>query len=399
MLSPCLRALLALSLVLAAACEGRFEPGSDEARPPASEPESPLPGPGNPGDPSGSDAGSPDAGLPALPEPGGTPAVQRSGRFDSRADVLGPTFEWPGATLTARFRGTSVSARLKPSPGSTGQYSVYLDGEPTAVLKPAADKDAVHVLAERLPDAAHTVTLVYRNEPLLGRRQQFLGFTFPGGELLAPPPLPTRRIEIIGDSITCGYGSLGVAPCTMSADNSSVEVTYGWLAAKALGAEPHIQCWSGIGVYRNNGGSLEETMPQKHPRTLPRETALSAWDFSTWTPQVVVVNLGTNDFSGGAPSEPLFRQAYVNFLRDLREHYPAAELFVGFGPMQTGATLRQYLENVIEAARTGGDSKVTFVDLATPRAEINGCAGHPGRASQQTMATKLEAAIRAKLGW
>lgn len=29
-----------------------------------------------------------------------------------------------------------------------------------------------------------------------------------GGRFLPPPALPARRIEVIGDSITCGYGNV-----------------------------------------------------------------------------------------------------------------------------------------------------------------------------------------------
>jgi hypothetical protein len=45
---------------------------------------------------------------------------------------------------------------------------------------------------------------------------QFFGLDFGGGTLL-PMPAPAHKIEVIGDSITCGYGNEGATESRVSA--------------------------------------------------------------------------------------------------------------------------------------------------------------------------------------
>src|SRR5207302_10262863 len=113
-----------------------------------------------------------------------------------------------------------------------------------------------------------TVTVFRDTESLLGEAQ-FLGFDFgAGGALLAPPP-SARRIEIVGDSISSGYGDEGRdGTCKYTAPTQNAYVTYGALAAREPGAAPTIIAYSAIGVFCNNDGGRAGTMPARYPRTL-----------------------------------------------------------------------------------------------------------------------------------
>jgi hypothetical protein len=80
-----------------------------------------------------------------------------------------------------------------------------------------------------------------------------------------------RRIEIVGDSITCGYGNEGTDPCNFSAETENHYLTYGALAARMFGAELSTVAWSGKGVVNNFDNDVFEPLPQIYDRLLATE--------------------------------------------------------------------------------------------------------------------------------
>ena len=81
----------------------------------------------------------------------------------------------------------------------------------------------------------------------------FKGFTVTNGALVPTPPPFTRKLEFIGDSITCGFGNEGPGPnCPFTADTENESLAYGTLTAQALNAEHHTIAWSGIGMVRHS---------------------------------------------------------------------------------------------------------------------------------------------------
>ena len=124
------------------------------------------------------------------------------------------------------------------------------------------------------------------------------------GQLLAPPSV-TRRIEVLGDSITCGYGDEGTdQSCNFSPETENHYLTYESIVARKLGAELSTIAWSGKGVIYNYGDDTNEPLPTLYGRTIPTEDG--DWTFA-WQPDVVLINLGTNDVStDNDPTEAQF---------------------------------------------------------------------------------------------
>ena len=147
----------------------------------------------------------------------------------------------------------------------------------------------------------------------------FRGFDFgSGGALLAPPPAPDRRLEVIGDSISAGYGVEGADQyCSFTAATENHEKTYEAVAANKVGADLVTVAWSGIGMLRDYSGDTSNNMPARYDLTLPL-SAGSSWDFSRYVPGAVVINLGTNDFAQGDPGQA-FVTAYAGFVQHLRD--------------------------------------------------------------------------------
>lgn len=270
---------------------------------------------------------------------GTNPEIKFVGRFDMR-DPQKIRFDWSGNEIVARFEGSSVRAYLTAYKQDV-QFIAQVDDLPPVKklieAVPAANSNEPapqeFVIAEGLGPGPHQVIL-HRNTEAQSGPSAFLRFDFGGGRLL-PPPQRARRIEMIGDSITCGYGNEGQnATCPYSVtvrrdekgDPVNVPVTenqwlaYGSLVGRQLDADVTTVCWSGKGVYFNyrvlkDDPTRDATIPQLwSERTIggvdigePPEQEVEGqglvlkgppWDFTKEPEyQAVVINLGTNDFT------------------------------------------------------------------------------------------------------
>lgn len=329
----------------------------------------------------------------------GAPAVRFVGRFDrsDRSDPEHPRFAWSGSGMIARFRGTSVGVRL----GGGQQYTALIDGMLQPKLIPAAG-GALSPIASGLPAGEHTVEVYRRTEANQGE-SQFLGFDFGGGALLAPPAAPARRIEMVGDSITCAYGVEGAdMNCHYTPDTQNQYLAYGSIAARNVGADVITLAWSGKGVVCNHGDAASagaDPFPVYYDRVLP-ERASSVWNFS-WQPDVVVINLGTNDFSTTVDPTPMqFGDAYRTFLQHIRSKYPPALILCTVAPLLNGTALTRARAAIDAAVSATGDAKIKSftMDPADP-ADGFGCDYHPSIKTHQKMAAALTATLKTELGW
>lgn len=318
--------------------------------------------------------------------------VHRIGRFDAM-----DRFQWPGTEVRTRFAGTEISIELSET--GPNYFEVTLDG---AKLTPLHTQSGRHTypLASGLADGEHDLRVARRTEGFFGVTT-FHGFP---SATLVETPRPARFIELIGDSITCGYGVLGTAAtCDFSADTEAETLAWATLAADALDAAHASIAYSGLGMYRNNGGDMTNTIPMRYDRALV-ESATPAWDWS-YTPDVIVINLGTNDFAQGDPGMP-YVTAYVAFVEMLVTRFPSAKILMATSPMlgdgfpagQMHRTkARAYLDM---AAAMIADPDVSVVEIAEQRASDGyGCDYHPNVTTQQIMATAITADIRRVTGW
>lgn len=321
--------------------------------------------------------------------------VRFVGRVDGREPTR-PRFTWSGTGFLARFSGTGL--RVKWSNDEPIVFQVVVDdGEPRAIT--VSQGEATTALAVGLAAGEHTLLLHRETEGQYGTTE-LSEVQVVDGELLEPPGLPDRVIEIVGDSITCGYGNLGPDQnCPFSFETESHFVSYGAVTARQLGAELSTIAISGHGIIRNYDGGTSDLLPISYERTLTMDSSTS-WDFVR-EPDVVVVNLGTNDFAKGDPGLA-FEDEYFRFLADLRDRHPRAYLLVTLGPMLNGASLNQaraYLQNALESMTSMGDDNVGFLEYATQGTGELGCDWHPNTKKHASMAEALAGELQEKLGW
>jgi lysophospholipase L1-like esterase len=322
--------------------------------------------------------------------------VRFVGRYDGCvANVV--RFAWSGSGFVARFDGTGLGVQLR---GPTNYFTVLVDGALQPTLITVNNADQTYPLAIGLAAGEHVVELYRRTEASSGATS-VVAVTVESGQLLAPPAAPARLIEVVGDSISCGYGNEGTAPCGFTQDTENHYLSYGALLARSLGAELSTVAWSGKGVVVNFGGGGNELIPLVYERVVPTEKR-SLWNFVPQA-QLVVVNLGTNDFSANTdPTEAAFVAGYTALLANVRSKYPAAYILCTNGPMLSGTDLtakaRPYIAEAVAARRAAGDLNVEAYEMTTPN-PTPGCDSHPSLLTHQAMATELEAKVRPVLGW
>lgn len=318
------------------------------------------------------------------------------GRIDTR-DAAGPRFGWSGTEIRARFSGPGLSLVLQDT--AVSHYDVSVDGGAPVLLIVTGGPQPYEV-ATGLGPGEHDVVVTKRTETITGVTQLF-GFV---GKLVLSSAPSGRRIEIVGDSITCGYGVLGPnETCHFSASTESEPLAWGAIAAKQLAALHTVVAVSGLGVLRNYGGDTTETMPERYDRALAND-ASSLWDHHAFEPDVIVVSLGTNDFAGGKGDPGAdFEVAYTSFLATVRAKHPHARIVAATSPMLSDSNrtrLHAYLAGAIATRQAAGDTGVSFVDIdEQSEADGYGCDYHPSGATQRKMAAKLVAHVKPLMGW
>jgi lysophospholipase L1-like esterase len=324
-------------------------------------------------------------------------------------------FAWQGAGLVATVKGGSIAVKLRsePSPNNSSTtvfFQPVVDGQPGTRFAVPSGADQTVILASGLTDAEHSVELYRETEGTYGK-STFLGFA--SGSVIGAPSASGRYIEVVGDSISAGYGNLGSEPhpnwtanpaCHWTAENSSWYATYAAVAGRALNAEVSTVARSGWGMYRDRDGSLANVLSSVYEHALGTDDAV-AW---TYAPKasLVVINLGTNDWNNGDPGVS-YETAYVSFISTVRRHYPDAWIFLTIGSMLGDPALGQvktHLANVVAqmTASTNDTKLVTFdmgtQDLGSDGSVPTGCDWHPNAADHLRMAGILQAQISSKLG-
>jgi lysophospholipase L1-like esterase len=322
--------------------------------------------------------------------------IQTPSRWIGVVDQQNHAFGWPGSGFSLAFYGTSLEVTLKDG----GQNSVIVADGKTAVrlnLKPGTH---VYELAAHLPPGPHTFNVMRRTEGLFGDTDLISART--DGTFMTAAE-PERRLLIIGDSISAGYGLEGAdAHCQFSADTENHSLTYGAIAGRDNQAEVTTLAISGIGVSRNNNGQTAPTMPQRMQQPTPNRDQIAQEPLRAPPAyQAIVINLGTNDFaSGNRPAG--FLGDYTALLQKLRQVQPTARIYAALGPMLADADFHaaeQAIQQAVALRQADGDSALRYLRLRNDKTGGTGCDNHPNRAAHAALADILNQALKHDLGW
>ena len=325
-----------------------------------------------------------------------------------------PTWNFPGVQIIAAFEGTSLRMMAKPK---SGYFMTQIDQAEPFKVAFRGERDSVVTLATALPDGRHTVRLMYLIEGY-EFYPEFWGFVLDKGRgLVDAPALPTRKIEFIGNSITCGYGNEGTSKFQgFEYETENHYYSYAAITARALEAQHWVVARSGIGAYRNyNGpktGNPESNMLVQYeyigyawkPELRQEATFLKEkWDFNRYQPDLICINLGTNDLSTPNYDASLLKQNYKKLLKMVRQHNPKAKIVFLTGSMLYNEELKlqkQLLDEVTAEAQQAGDKEVYRFDMNHIDGEaFYGNDWHPNIYQDEKMAGELTPYLRKLMNW
>ena len=208
-------------------------------------------------------------------------------------------------------------------------------------------------------------------------------------------------IEFIGNSITCGAAAdPSEVPCGTGEyqDQHNAYYAYGPRVARGLGTNFILSSVSGIGVYRN-WNSVAPAMPQVYEKANFQDSNNELWNFKLFTPAIVSIALGTNDFSNGDGvkkrlpfDSATFVISYINFIGLVKSKYPNAQIALLSSPMINGNN-RILLQNCLIAVK----QKIDILNPADKQVALyffepmqaHGCGGHPNVADHEILANQL----------
>lgn len=328
---------------------------------------------------------------------------------DSRIEYTGRTmtdgdnviYDWSGVYFRVKFNGPYLA--MKCSDSKNSWFNLWVDKEmsPTADKKfIVAAKDTLIVLAEGLGKGEHEIILQKRTE---GEQGRFTVHSFISeGEILQAAGRKDRHIEFIGDSYTCGYGTeSNDRNDPFLAETENCNLTYAAIASRYFNADYNLVSHSGQGIARNydNLGPGYH-MPHRYKQTF-NATKEPLWNASEapYTPDVVVIYLGTNDFSTGEqPIEINFRNNYIALLNKIKENYGADTPILCMGS-NANPYLYDYIRNAVTVS---GLKKVAFMTISNFAHDYEGDMGaswHPNYKGHVKVASCMIPYIASLTGW
>lgn len=351
--------------------------------------------------------------------------------------VLGRTTEnrepltlfWTGSGIECNVKASELWIEVEADYDCYEPWiSVVINGAYSARMMLQKGKRWICLFRNMNPQVIKNVRVLKEVQAMSGDEKhclQITGFKTDGSfEPLADYPY---KLEFIGDSITSGEGTVGAL---QEEDWISMwfgtENNYAIMTADALNADYHIISQSGWGVLTSWDNNPHGALPLYYEKVCgllngKKNEELGAqreYDFTSWQPDAVIINLGTND--SGAFNSPewvdektgcsykqrmnedgsydeedinAFKEAAVSFLEKLRRYNPNARLIWVYGML--GSPLKEAIMEAIQSYKEkADDDRVRFLELPDTTKETVGARQHPGvkahRAASEVIVNHLK---------
>ncbi len=303
---------------------------------------------------------------------------------------------WCNSGMSFAFTGSHIIITLGEMTYEDPVYiKMTIDG---TVYKFGISTGKERLMVEGLRDTEHKVLIERITEgltPIL-----FKSIAFYGKKPAVRPcrnANKNRRIEFLGDSLTCGYGVLAeptVAEFNTFEEDSTRTAPY--IVGKQLKADIRTVCLSGKGMVCNCNGDRSDHRACNFFKYDDFDGNMH--DFSTWKPHLTVINIGTNDAWGGADEEE-----YINEMRRfamfVREVYPKTKILWLCGMLCAQYYAGPLAELVKELGGAENGYYLLRFDSIETREGERGGGGHPNARAQIRFSKTLLKQIRHITGW
>lgn len=272
------------------------------------------------------------------------PQIQYCGRIDW-ADAGKPEFIFPATSMQFCFFGSKAKLTVSNRHVCWDNYvGAIVDGvQKTWKLQEEGKTELVLVDEER--ERRHKVLFFKRMDCAHEMKLESLELS-EGGYLVKPLPVPERKIEVYGDSVSAGEVSealdyVGKEDPVHNGEYSNSWYSYAWILARKLHAQLHDVAQGGIPLLRGTGWvappdypGMEDMWDKLHYH--PQLSRVENWDFSRYTPHLVLVAIGQND---NHPQDYMkedpqgararrWKETYKQFVGQIREKYPRAVILL-----------------------------------------------------------------------
>lgn len=408
-------------------------------------------------------------------EENATVTMYPDGQEDTRAYENVHWFNFSASGFEVTFKGTELKATFIAN--NSGWYDgetlninewrpvlkVFVDGkdDPSQAVETIdldSDYEKEYTLVSGLSDDYHTVKVLKTSEVINGSNA-LTGLTT-DGEFYEPPAKPVRKIEVYGDSITCGVGIMDGEDIDSNGTSFTEDgtATYAGIVARHFNAQYNVVARAGRALLRADAGNghrdASDVFPNEENLTEGTDEYKAAyaawvrdeqkdmtvyddwqaadfyttsaeekvgWDFSSYQPDVVLINLGTNDFGFlnvayymddrvvDAEEQVLvdqfiadFKARYETFVDELHGKYPNAKIVALWGMMVEGYMYEDF-EGFIQSLVEDSETPRTYLS-ALKLASMNDYAddirlNHPGKQAHEVSAAILAEHLSEILGW
>ncbi len=323
-------------------------------------------------------------------------------RWVGRVDVTTEgevRFDWSGTYADMVLVGSKLE--MVASDSGLNYFNVIVDGRQHTIVK-TEGKEPQRVVLFEGEEGKYNIRLQRRTEGFNGLTT-ICSFDAEGELVQEPARAKVRHIEFIGDSLTAGYGTdsaSGSEPYTPETQNCNL--AYGCYIARYFDADYNLVAHSGQGVVRNYGDektTSDYTMLQRYGLLFDEADNSRPYDFGKrrYTPDLVVIFLGTNDFSTQPwPSYEQYSAGYENLIGQVRAAYGEQTPILCVSSYVFEPTF-EYVWRIAQ----GGENLhfACILPEAFARPSELGASEHPNRVGQQKMAMMLIPYISTITGW
>lgn len=338
-------------------------------------------------------------------------------------------FDWEGtgclfSVMSENEGGTvTLTTNVTISSASVSRISIDINDYQAQNLLLSTGSNS-YLIAAGLPSGVSNISVQYAIEPLFNAHfseqmyVQFIGFTSGNNATFIKPSKLTRRIDVIGDSITAGsmYDKLEAVNGDLSLETGcapwaplygySQQFNWETYLCRYFRANCTTIAWSGGVLALPSDCPGHASLSSKFPFTWATdEEQIQPWDFSkTQQPDAVIIYLGTNDFSCKNMTDELFTERYVTFMLNITKYYASSpptdtgksiHFFCTVGVMSPTRPVAAVQAAIAQATAAG--LSASFLNMTN--AHTDGCGFHPGPIGHWEMALQAAPQIKEELGW